>query len=319
MPKRKNPAAVALGPPAGLGLHRRAPGVGLHAAGMAGAAFRASPVDDHVPDLPGRPSPQPGLAGEDQPAADAGAPEGPQHRLVGLAGAEVELALDPDLHVVADPDRRPEFLRKRLGERERTIPAGQVAGAGDDAGLPRDDRQGGEPGEKQRAVEARAELVLDRRGHRHDVAVAVQGGPDLTYAFEELDAIRRARGYGVFHILGDPVGFDFRAEQGGAVFEMGDEVKPGATLVVEAPKVPSLAGQPASTVQVRLLYVAPGGKPVEVATSDGSAPINHTAQAGAYRVEVYLTPGHLSGYMGSKQTQLLKKHLWVFANPIYVR
>jgi hypothetical protein len=141
--------------------------------------------------------------------------------------------------------------------------------------------------------------------------------PDVT-----PDALKAAiiggRGYNVVHVLGDPVGFDFRAEQGGAVLEIGAEVTPGATLILEPPAAPSLPGQPASTVALRLLHIAPGGKPVEVAS--GATTIRHTAAAaGAYRAEVYLTPGHLTNYMGNKSATLLKQYLWVFANPIYVR
>ena len=42
---------------------------------------RAAALDDHVADLAGAAAAQPGLAVEDQPAADAGAPEHAEHRL----------------------------------------------------------------------------------------------------------------------------------------------------------------------------------------------------------------------------------------------
>ena len=64
----------------GLGLHRAPARVGLHATRVAGAALGPAAADDHVADLARGAAAQPRLAAEDQPAADAGAPERPQHR-----------------------------------------------------------------------------------------------------------------------------------------------------------------------------------------------------------------------------------------------
>ncbi len=132
------------------------------------------------------------------------------------------------------------------------------------------------------------------------------------------DAIKAAlvggRAYGVFHLLGDPIDFDFRAEEGARVAEMGDQVPVGATLVIDPPRVPAGA-----EVTVRLLRVTSGG-PVEVAAGDAITSLRYTAtEAGAYRAEVHITPNHLTGYMGNRQAKLLHRFLWIFANAIYVR
>ena len=63
-----------------LGFHRRAPGVGLHAALAPAGALGAAALDDHVADLTGGAAAQPGLAVEDEAAADAGAPEDADQR-----------------------------------------------------------------------------------------------------------------------------------------------------------------------------------------------------------------------------------------------
>ena len=118
-----------------LGFHRRAAGVGLHAALAPAGALGAAALDDHVADLAGRAAAEPRLAVEDDAAADAGSPEDAEQDLELAAGAEIELGLGRDLDVVADPHRRAERLRERLAEREAALPAGQVAGAADDAGL----------------------------------------------------------------------------------------------------------------------------------------------------------------------------------------
>ena len=118
-----------------LGFHRRAARVGLHAALAPAGALGAAALDDHVADLPGGAAAQPRLAVEDEAAADAGAPEDADQALELAPGAEVELGLGRDLDVVADPDLGPQRLLQSLRQREAALPAGQVAGAGDDAGL----------------------------------------------------------------------------------------------------------------------------------------------------------------------------------------
>ena len=82
------------------------------------------------PISPAPPRPRPGLAVEDQPAADAGPPEDAEQRVVRPPGAELELGVGGDLHVVADPHLRAERGLELRGQRERAFPVGQVARAG---------------------------------------------------------------------------------------------------------------------------------------------------------------------------------------------
>ena len=65
--------------------HRRATGVGLHAAAPPARAARAVQLDDDVPDLRRAAAPAPRLAVEHDAAADARSPEDAEQRVVGLA------------------------------------------------------------------------------------------------------------------------------------------------------------------------------------------------------------------------------------------
>src|SRR5882672_10723864 len=87
-----------------LGFHRRAARVGLHAALAPARAFGAAALDDHMADLAGRAAAEPGLAVEDEAAADPGSPEDADQALELAPGTEVELRLRRHLYVVADPD-----------------------------------------------------------------------------------------------------------------------------------------------------------------------------------------------------------------------
>ena len=89
------------------------PGVGLHAAPPPARAAGAAALDHHVADLARGAAAGPALAVEDQAAADAGAPEDAEQRVVGLAGAELELGVGGDVDVVADPHRGAERVRER--------------------------------------------------------------------------------------------------------------------------------------------------------------------------------------------------------------
>ena len=96
---------LLLDAPARAGLHRAAAGVGLHAAAAAAAALGAVDADDHVADLAGGLAADPRLAVEDQAAADAGAPEHAEQRVVLARGADLELGVGGEVDVVAERHR----------------------------------------------------------------------------------------------------------------------------------------------------------------------------------------------------------------------
>src|SRR6187397_2672545 len=98
---------VGLGAPldllAGFELHRQPTRIGLHAAAPPAGAARPSALHDHVADLACGATAEPLLAVEDQAAADAGSPPDPEDRVELLAGSLIELALDRDRDIVANP------------------------------------------------------------------------------------------------------------------------------------------------------------------------------------------------------------------------
>jgi hypothetical protein len=125
------------------------------------------PRRPQVPDLPGRPAADPGLAVEDQPAPDAGPPPDAQDRVELFARPKLELGLDRHLDVVADPDGNPDLLGEVLAQGKGAGPARQIAGVGDDASLfvcvPR--RADAHAGEVAGAEVGLGGRLTHRRGH----------------------------------------------------------------------------------------------------------------------------------------------------------
>lgn len=140
---------------------------------------------------------------------------------------------------------------------------------------------------------------------------------------EQIEAaVRGGRMFVTFEIMGTPVGFDARAVAGAMITELGGEVAAtaGATLEVTLPTVHDLAATlPAPAIRGRILRITAAGV-TEVAAGAGptlSAPLD---QAGAYRVEVSITPHHLGPYLGNLGTGYADmEHPWIYASPIYVR
>jgi hypothetical protein len=136
---------------------------------------------------------------------------------------------------------------------------------------------------------------------------------------EALEAVARGRSYLTFEVFGTPVGFDFRAESGATVTEMGDESAAGARLVLVRPTLPE--GWPqasAPAIRMRILRAAAGGA-VEVAAGEGETLEHVASEAGVYRAEVRMTPEHARPYLGRFADELVREVVWVYSGPIYVR
>ena len=134
-------------------------------------------------------------------------------------------------------------------------------------------------------------------------------------------AIQAGRGYVLFEAYGPALGFDAHVENaGGSDLELGSDVSLASspTIVVQPPHVETATGVQAPVIRTRLLLIdRPGG--TEVAGADGQQRIRHVVQkAGAYRVEVRITPHHLRPYLGM-QTQLIREFTWILTNPFYVK
>ncbi|HEV8321744.1 MAG TPA: hypothetical protein VG389_09040 [Myxococcota bacterium] len=135
-------------------------------------------------------------------------------------------------------------------------------------------------------------------------------------------ALAGGRVYGAFEIYGTPDGFDYHAEDaGGATSEMGDHVSLTAAPVlhVTAPHVLDLDPRAAPPpVTIELVWASAAG-PVVVAESGPDEDLAYTpTDPGAYRVVVYVTPTHLSPFLGADAGDWIARFPWIYANPIYV-
>lgn len=145
--------------------------------------------------------------------------------------------------------------------------------------------------------------------------VALTSDPDDPAAIEQ--ALRAGRFYATFEAFGTPSGFDVTAGDA----EIGEEVQvgDGRTLTVAVPEVHGLDPMlPAPSIRARILRVDGSGS-TEVAAGAGpeiSAPID---AAGAYRVEVLITPSHYGPYLGwLRDTGYAEReYVWIYTNPIF--
>lgn len=134
------------------------------------------------------------------------------------------------------------------------------------------------------------------------------------------DAVAAGRTFGAFDAMGTPSGFDYRAEAGGTVYEMGAEIdgQGEVTLIVESPTVFGLGPRNEEPVITsRIVKATPEGTWEEVASAEGTLTYVPT-EPGAYRAEVHMLPNHLRPCLGSAPDPLVVETLWVYGNPIYV-
>jgi hypothetical protein len=134
------------------------------------------------------------------------------------------------------------------------------------------------------------------------------------------EALTAARLYGVFEVLGYAEGFDFRAERGGDVFEIGAELPfdPVVTLLVEPPRVRALSPEAAQPlITLRLLRATEDGWQ-EVAQGGAEPLALQPTEPGAYRAEVRMRPRHLAPYLSSYADLGEHEFVWIYANAIYL-
>jgi hypothetical protein len=132
-------------------------------------------------------------------------------------------------------------------------------------------------------------------------------------------ALAAGRSFAAFDYLGYPTGFDFHAESGGKIYEMGDTVPAGTTdLVVVAPTVSGLTSvdtPPEITVRI---VKAEGMGWTEIAKGMGTVKASAVAP-GPYRAEVLIVPNHLTPFLGRTPEKYLTQHLWIYGNSIWVQ
>ncbi len=145
---------------------------------------------------------------------------------------------------------------------------------------------------------------------------------DITFD-KVKEALKVGRGYMVFETLGTPDGFDYRAEAGGKTVEMGGQVAASAKpeLKVSLPSLlnpdPAVTPPELDLVLLRADTSSKGGWK-EVAKGKSAISFKPTAP-GAYRAEVHFVPKHLKPYLGPTPGKYVKRMLWIYSNPIYVK
>lgn len=130
-------------------------------------------------------------------------------------------------------------------------------------------------------------------------------------------AIKAGRSYVAFEVLGVPSGFDFHAEDGSSVIEMGGQAKPGSKIIAKIPKVWDLdPAVEAPAITMKLLRISNGST---TTVSEGSEDIRiDSAEPGVYRVEVHITPRHLRPYLGDTPDTYIHEVPWVLSNAIRI-
>lgn len=130
-------------------------------------------------------------------------------------------------------------------------------------------------------------------------------------------AVKAGRSYVAFEVLGVPSGFDFHAEDGTSMVEMGGQAKPGSKIMVNIPKVWDLdPAVEAPAITMKLLRISNGST---TTVSEGSEDIRiDSAEAGVYRVEVMITPHHLKPYLGDTPDTYIREVPWLLSNAIRI-
>ena len=135
-------------------------------------------------------------------------------------------------------------------------------------------------------------------------------------------ALREARTWISFEIFGTPLGFDLRAEAGGQVFEIGAELPSSQDLVIRAtlPSLDPRSARSETPPEIRgLLYRATSeGRELVGEWSEGELELSAPGP-GVYRMEAWITPSHLTPYLGDR-TDLADTHVpWLYSGALFVR
>jgi len=134
------------------------------------------------------------------------------------------------------------------------------------------------------------------------------------------DGLLAARSWIAFSVFGEPAGFDFFAE-GDDLFEAGSEIAPGADIVVHPPTLDPRSPQANATPDVRTLLIHSDGttRTTLAEVTDDSAIRVRADLPGVYRVEVWITPHHLTPYLGELPEYSEREVLWMQTGGIFVR
>lgn len=155
--------------------------------------------------------------------------------------------------------------------------------------------------------------------------------PDQPVGLTTLqDSLRQGRSYGLFSVFGDPTDFAFLAQTDNDAFQIGERLAPPFGLTVRVPTMPSpmAAAGPqwtdeqaqAATVRTLLVHTdAAGSETLQQVEGLGAVLEQDVTAEGAYHVEIWIRPGHLTEALGSESELAQTEYLWLITNPIHAR
>lgn len=137
-----------------------------------------------------------------------------------------------------------------------------------------------------------------------------------------VDALKEARSWVVFEVVGTPLGFEFHAEDD-AVHEVGSEVAhtDGLTLHVAPPTLDPRSPRGEEAPEVRTtVYRATPERTVLAEWTGSEARDLGVPGPGVYRVEVHITPRHLEPYLGDLAEEFTAREVpWIYSGAVFVR
>ena len=147
-----------------------------------------------------------------------------------------------------------------------------------------------------------------RRGLRWFTTVLLAKSDSLADVDE---AVASRRAFIAFEILGTPRGFDFHLETDAGEVEMGGDSAATGKLVVTCPTLASGSPRGEGKPDISVIVYKDGQ---EFQQGCGEWPV----ERGVYRVRVDMVPNHLTEFLGSVPTNLIKSYPWIYSGAIRV-
>lgn len=141
------------------------------------------------------------------------------------------------------------------------------------------------------------------------------------------DALRAGRNYGVFEVMGYPLGFDAHGTKDGATYEIGEAMPVGTTWTVTRPRIRDLdPDRTPPTMRIRVLKAVDESRGFDVVAESADETLSVPLDApGAYRAEVRIMPEHLREDLRGDAPVVLdtavfedRDYVWIYTSAFYV-
>ena len=141
------------------------------------------------------------------------------------------------------------------------------------------------------------------------------------------EALAAGRNFGVFEMIGYPVGFDAHGEKDNATYEVGEVMPVGTTWRVTRPRIENLdPARTAPPMRLRVLKAVDDTQGFDVVGESDDADLTVTLDSpGAYRAEVRMMPEHVREDLRSDAVFVLdeaaldgRDYVWIYTGAFYV-